>query len=266
MRRMEGRFALVTGAGSGIGRASAVALAAEGAGVALLDVHPAGLEETTETCRRAGGEALAIECDVGDPLAVAAAFAQARSAGRIDAVFNNAGVSVTGELRDTSDADWSRLLRVNLAGCFYVAREAARQMTADPVPRGAAIVNTASELALSGQPGYVAYTATKGGVLALTRALAAELAPSGIRVNAVCPGETDTPMLRDEFARALDPVAERRRHERSIPLGRLAAPPEIASAVIHLLSEESRYMTGATLVIDGGRTSCIGLGHPGACF
>lgn len=267
MRRLKGRVALVTGAASGIGSATAVELAREGAAVALLDIEEKGLSAACEACAAHGVRVAAIACDVGDPNAVSAAFAAARRLGRIDAVFNNAGISIVKPLGQTTDADWARLLHANSTSCFNILREAAREMTAAARPAGPsstqlahpAIVNTASELALIGAPGYVAYAATKGAVIAMTRASAAELAPHGIRVNAVCPGETDTPMLRSEFALAADPTAERRAHERSIPLGRLATPCEIASAVVYLLSDESRYVTGTALVVDGGRTSCIAL-------
>jgi len=262
---MRGSVALVTGAASGIGRAAAVALADKGMSLALIDLDADGLLVTADECRERAVEALQLVGDVGDPDAVTGLFTEARRLGRISAVLNNAGISMTGELCDTTDEQWARLLRTNLTGCFNVAREAARRMTVGPdaavgATAGGAIVNTASELALIGQAGYVAYSATKGGVLGLTRAMAAELAPRGIRVNALCPGETETPMLAREFAVADDPEAERRAHERSIPLGRIAGPAEIASAAVYLLSDASSYMTGVALVIDGGRTSCVALG------
>jgi NAD(P)-dependent dehydrogenase (short-subunit alcohol dehydrogenase family) len=145
---------------------------------------------------------------------------------------------------------------VNLSGSFYVVREAARRM----VPAGyGAIVTTGSELGLLGQPGYVGYTATKGGVLAMTRALAVH----GIRVNSVSPGTTETPMLMAEFAAAPDPLRERAENESTIPLGRIGQPGEIAAAVAFLLSDGAAYITGANLVVDGGRTSCFTIGTLG---
>jgi NAD(P)-dependent dehydrogenase (short-subunit alcohol dehydrogenase family) len=149
---------------------------------------------------------------------------------------------------------------VDLSGSFYVVREAARRM----VPAGyGAIVTTGSELGLLGQPGYVGYTATKGGVLAMTRAFAAELASHGIRVNSVSPGTTETPMLMAEFAAAPDPARERAENESTIPLGRIGQPGDIAAAVAFLLSDEAAYITGANLVVDGGRTSCFTIGTLG---
>jgi len=143
--------------------------------------------------------------------------------------------------------------RRNESGTFFVTRAAAHVMA--PRRRGA-IVTTASELALMGQAGYVAYAATKGGVLALTRTLAAELAPYGVRVNAVCPGTVDTPMLQAEFDLADDPDAEHDETVASIALRRIAEPDEIAAAVLFLLSSDSSYMTRSHLVVDGGRTGC----------
>ena len=252
--RMTGRRALVTGASSGVGRAAALSLAREGASVALLALPASGLDHVTAACRRHGAEALSIEADVGDAGAVDRAFTLAeRELGAVDAVYCAAGISTVAAATETTDRVWDRQLRTNLSGTFHVLRAAARAM----VPRRTgAIVTTASELALTGQAGYLAYTATKGGVLAMTRSLAAELAPHRIRVNAVCPGTVDTPLLAAEFATAEDPIAERRDTELSIALGRIARPEEIARLVLFLLSDESSYVTGSEFVADGGRTGC----------
>lgn len=248
-----GRTALVTGASSGIGRATALQLAEAGARVALVDLPGTGLDETVAMCGVRGATALAMQADVVDPAAVADAFSRAEQLGPVDAVFNSAGTSIVAPVADTTDEQWDRQLRTNLTGAFNVVREAARLM----VPRGrGAIVTTASELALVGQAGYVAYSATKGGVLAMTRALAAELAPHGVRVNAVCPGTTDTPLLQAEFDLSEDPAAEREHTERSVALRRIAQPEEIAAVVLFLLSDASSYVTGSHFVVDGGRTGC----------
>jgi len=253
MSDMAGRTAVVTGASSGIGRATALALAGAGAAVALLDLPGSGLGDIADLCRGAGARATAIEADVGDSAAVADAFARAEGVGAVDAVFHGAGISTVVPAVETSDEQWARQLRTNLTGTFHVLRAAARLMIGR---RRGAIVTTASELALTGQAGYFAYTASKGGVLAMTRVLAAELAPYGVRVNSVCPGAVQTPLLAAEFELADDPALERELCERTIAFGRIARPEEIASAVLFLLSDCSSYMTGSQLVVDGGRTGC----------
>jgi NAD(P)-dependent dehydrogenase (short-subunit alcohol dehydrogenase family) len=253
MGQMTGKVALVTGASSGIGRATALKLAEAGADVALVALPGPRLEATAGMCRAGGVAALAIEADVGDARSVDDAFARAEELGPVDAVFSCAGTSLVAPVTETTDGQWASQVRTNLTGCFLVARAAARAM----VPRGrGTIVTVASELALMGQAGYVAYTATKGGILSMTRALAAELAPHGIRVNALCPGTVDTPLLAAEFEGAADPEAEREQTTRSIAAGRIASPDEIAALALFLLSDESSYVTGAHLVADGGRTTC----------
>jgi NAD(P)-dependent dehydrogenase (short-subunit alcohol dehydrogenase family) len=254
---MAGRVALVTGASSGIGRATAIALAEAGASVALVALPGAELLETAAECEELGVPALAIEADVGDAIAVHGAFARADELGSVDAVLSCAGTSLVAPLTETTDEQWAGQLRVNLTGSFFVVRAAARLM----VPRGrGTIVTVASELALMGQAGYAAYTATKGGILSMTRALAAELAPYGIRVNALCPGTVDTPLLAAEFDTADDPVAEREQTTRSIAAGRIAQAGEIAAVALFLLSDESSYVTGSHFVVDGGRTGCYPAG------
>lgn len=255
--KMTGRVALVTGASSGIGRAAAVMLAREGASVALLALPGDALDEALHACAAVGPAALSVVADVSSPQSVVEAFEAVEAWRPVDAVFNNAGISIVAPLRETTDQQWATLVAVNLSGSFYVARQAARVMSGRP---RAALVNTASELAVRGQAGYVAYTATKGGILAMTRAQAAELATEGIRVNAVCPGTTDTAMFRAEFKDAPDPDSELRENAESVPLSRIATSEEIASAVVWLLSEEASYVTGAEFVVDGGRTGCFTVG------
>jgi NAD(P)-dependent dehydrogenase (short-subunit alcohol dehydrogenase family) len=260
MSRFADRVALVTGASSGIGRAAALRLAQEGAAVALLALPGDDLEQAASECHATGSPALAVPADVTDSRQVAAAFDHAATLGPVSAVFSNAGISIVGPAVSLTDDDWLRQLHVNLSGSFYVVREAARRM----IPRGGgAIVVTGSELGILGQTGYVGYTATKGGVLAMVRAFAAELAVHGIRVNSISPGTTETPMLAAEFAAAPDPAQERAQNESTIPLGRFGQPDDIAAAVAFLLSDEASYITGANLVVDGGRTSCFTIGTLG---
>ncbi|MGW1994885.1 SDR family NAD(P)-dependent oxidoreductase [Embleya sp. NPDC001921] len=258
MRRLNGKTILVTGAGSGIGRAAAELFTREGARVALLALPGTGLDAAADACRQRDPGALATPCDVSNSHDVEAAFDLAeRELGPIDGVFNNAGISSVAPITETDDEQWARQLAVNLTGSFFVQRAAVRRMR--PRRRGA-IVNTGSELAFTGQGGYSAYSATKGGVLALTRALAAEVARSGIRVNAVCPGAIDTPLLAAEFELAPNPAAERAENERSIALGRIGRPLEIAQAALFLLSDEAGYITGTQLLVDGGRVGCFSVG------
>jgi NAD(P)-dependent dehydrogenase (short-subunit alcohol dehydrogenase family) len=260
MSRFADRVALVTGASSGIGRATALRLAQEGGAVVLVALPGDDLDAAAEECRATGSAALVIPTDVADSQQVAAAFEHAETLGPLSAVFSNAGISIVGPATELHDDDWLRQLHVNLSGSFYVVREAARRM----IPRGrGAVVLTGSELGLVGQTGYVGYTATKGGVLAMTRAFAAELASHGIRVNSISPGTTETPMLMAEFAAAPDPARERAENESTIPLGRIGQPGDIAAAVAFLLSDEAAYITGANMVVDGGRTSCFTAGTLG---
>lgn len=265
MNSMQGRIALISGAASGIGLASAVALAEAGASVALVSrpEDDLDLDHARRRCEDAGSpKTVAIGADVGDPAAVVAAFRRAEEAlGPIDAVHNNAGISIVAPLVDTTDGMWDQLNRTNLSGSFYVLREAARAMQRHG--GGGSIVNTASELAIIGQSGYVAYTATKGAILSMTRSAAAELASWGIRVNAVCPGTTRTPMFLREFDGVADPAAELADNEASVAMGRIAEPEEIGAAVRFLLSHESSYVTGTQLVVDGGRTGCVAAGSVG---
>jgi NAD(P)-dependent dehydrogenase (short-subunit alcohol dehydrogenase family) len=261
MPDMSGRIALVTGAASGIGLASAEALARQGAKVALLSRPDDDLDAAADRVRAHGDEVMTIGADVADSAAVIEAFRRVEAElGPLDAVHNNAGISIVSPLSDTTDAVFRRLVDVNLAGSFFVLREAARVMQ----PRRAgAIVNTASELAVIGQAGYVAYTATKGAILAMTRSAAAELASWGIRVNAVCPGTTKTPMFLAEFDGAADPEAELADNAASVAMQRIAEPSEIAEAVVFLLSDRAGYITGTHLIADGGRTACVAAGSIG---
>jgi NAD(P)-dependent dehydrogenase (short-subunit alcohol dehydrogenase family) len=208
-----------------------------------------------EAKRHLAGDVLFLDADVSDPAQVDAAFTRAEAElGPLGGAFNAAGISRVAPITQTSDELWQRLIQVNVSGTFHFARAAARCLTSNG---GGSLVCTASELSLVGQAGYSAYAATKGGVLSMMRALAAELAPAGVRVNALSPGTTDTPMLAAEFAND----DERARDEASVPLGRFAQAEEIASAALWLLGPESSYVTGTNLVVDGGRTTTFPLGH-----
>jgi len=261
MTEMANRIALVTGAASGIGLASAEALAREGADVALLSRPGDDLDGARDRVKRHGGRVVTVAADVADAAAVRAAFERVElELGPVDAVHNNAGISIVSPLTETTDEVFRRLVDVNLAGSFYVLREAARVMQGRHT---GAIVNTASELAIIGQTGYVAYTATKGAILSMTRSAAAELSSWNIRVNAVCPGTTKTPMFLAEFDGVDDPAAELADNAASVAMKRIAEPAEIAEAVVFLLSDRAGYITGTHLIADGGRTSCVPAGSIG---
>jgi NAD(P)-dependent dehydrogenase (short-subunit alcohol dehydrogenase family) len=251
---MTGSLTVITGASSGIGRAAALRLAERHRPLALLALPSSALQKTAKQCRDLGSQATPFPLDVSDSAAVEAAFHGAGQTAPIGGVFHAAGTSQVNSVTATTDEQWLAQLQANLTGTFFVARAAARQM----MPHGGgSIVLTGSELARVGQAGYVAYSATKGGIVAMARALASELASSGIRVNVVSPGAVDTPLLKAEFAYAGDPARERFQTEQSIALGRIGCAAEIAAAADFLLSDASSYMTGSELVVDGGRSSCL---------
>jgi NAD(P)-dependent dehydrogenase (short-subunit alcohol dehydrogenase family) len=248
VRRFEGRRVVVTGAGSGIGRAVAVGFAAEGARVLAADLTRDRAEATAEAIRAAGGEADACAVDVADRAGVEAMVA--RAGGRLDVLVCAAGLFVPGTAETVGLESWARAVAVNMTGTFLCARAAI------PVMRrggGGSIVTIASSTgAHDALPGAVAYVASKGGVTMLTKALAVDHAAEGIRVNAVAPGPTDTPMLR-----GLMSEAEREAFGRTLPIGRLGRPEEIAAAALFLASAEAGFITGAVLAADGGQTASV---------
>jgi NAD(P)-dependent dehydrogenase (short-subunit alcohol dehydrogenase family) len=250
---LEGRHALVTGAASGLGRATARAMAREGAAVAACDVRRGGAEAVAEELRGTGATAVAVACDVADAAAVDRALDEAEVAiGSVDTLFCNAGIALEGDVPSGSFDDWQRTLDVNLGGVWNGCRSLIRRVVA----RGgtAAIVNTASVNAFFVEPGFAAYCASKGGVTALTRALARDFARRGIRVNCVCPGYMDTGMVAPFFGDGEAGDAARRAAGELHAIGRIARPEEVAEVVVFLASDEASFMTGAAVVVDGGMT------------
>ncbi len=250
--RLYGKVSLITGAGSGIGRATAKCFAREGATVVAVDVNADAAQTTQEAIEAMGGQCLGLGVDVTEEAQVKDAIATTvQNFGRLDILYNNAGISILKPITETTEEDLDKLLGVNLKGVFFGCKHGIIQMLTQG---GGIIINTASELGLVGQPLYGAYCATKGGVLALTRALASEWAAKNIRINAICPGPIDTPMIHAEFNLASDPAAEEKAAVEAIPVGRLGKPEDIARVALFLATSDADFVQGAAIVADGGKT------------
>jgi NAD(P)-dependent dehydrogenase (short-subunit alcohol dehydrogenase family) len=252
-RLLEGKSALVTGGGSGIGRATAIAMAREGARVTVADLTGSSAGDTVAAILAAGGMAQAVVADVTRPDQVAAMVEAAIATyGRLDCAFNNAGVAAgtlgAGGQRtgDIAQEVWDRMIAVNLTGVWLCMKH---ELAAMERGGGGAIVNTASIAGLVGLPGAHAYVAAKHGVVGLSKAAAIDHAEAGIRVNAVCPGYIETPMIGDSMARRGERILARP------AIRRLGQPEEIAEAVVWLCSERSGFVTGTTMTVDGGYTA-----------
>lgn len=249
----QGKVAVVTGAGLGIGQAAAAAFAQQGARVAIVDRNPEIGERAAQALQTEGLRGLFVLADVSSETDVNHMVEQVVAEwGRLDILVNNAGIYIQGDVTETALADWDRILAVNLTGAYLCTRYAVPAMLKND---GGVVVNVASEAGLVGIKGQVAYNVSKAGMIALTKSCAVDLADRGIRVNAVCPGTTDTPLVRAAVNRTPDPAAARRRLESVRPLNRLGTPEEIASAILYMASSELGYATGAVLSIDGGYTA-----------
>lgn len=247
-----GKVAFISGASSGLGEALAQLLAGRGDAVVLFSRRGDELEALAAEVRQTGGRALAIAGDVRDSAAVDAALGAAVEAfGGIDVAYANAGVCWPVTLEDTSDRVWSEVIDTNLTGVFNVCRAAGIRMKA---AGHGSIVTIGSELGLIGASGFAAYCASKGGVVMLTKALAAELAPF-VRVNCLCPGPIDTPMLEFELTFVADPDKARREGVERVPLKRLASAEEIARAAAWLGGDDAGFATGSVVSLDGGTTA-----------
>ena len=246
--RLQDKIGMITGAASGIGRACAERLAREGAAVMLADVDAENGEAAAAAIRDAGGDARFQVCDVGDKAQVDAAVAATVDAwGRLDCCIANAGIVHAADFLDLEEADFDRVIRVNLKGVFLTGQAAARQMVAQGT--GGAIVNMSSVNAVMAIPNIVGYTAAKGGVNQLTKVMALGLADKGIRVNAIGPGTILTEMAK----KVMTDEAGRKKIMSRTPLGRLGEVDEIASVAVFLLCEDSSYITGQAIYPDGGR-------------
>jgi NAD(P)-dependent dehydrogenase (short-subunit alcohol dehydrogenase family) len=247
--RFDGKVAFVTGAGSGIGAATARRLGEEGATLACVDVNRETAEKTTADITAAGGAASAFGCDVRDSAAVDAAMAAAvDQLGPPNVVCNVAGVGRFSHAHETTDEDWDRIIAINLTGTFNVCRAALPHL----LDNGGNIVNTASTAGKFGQPYSAAYCASKGGVVMLTKALAYEYIERGVRVNAVAPGGVETPIMNDFTI--LPEGASRKLLYKITSLMGFAKPEEVAGLFAYIASDEARYMNGSIVSIDGGLT------------
>ena len=252
--RLAGKVALITGAASGIGRASAFLFAREGAKIAAVDIDGAGAEVTATRIRDGGGQAIAVVGDVsasGDAERMVAATVEAF--GGLHVLFNNAGIFRHGTVVETEEAEWDRVLAVNLKGVFLVSKYALPRMIAGG---GGVIINTASTAGVNAFYNQAAYDASKGGVVLLTKQMALDYARYAIRVNCLIPGLVDTAQSRGAIASLGDPAqGEELWAKITGPIGRVGTADELAKAALFLASDDSSYMTGAPLIVDGGLTA-----------
>ena len=251
--RLAGKVGIVTGGGTGIGKAAALRFAQEGARVVVANRTEKTGQDTVRAVVEAGGQALWVRADVAvEADARAMVEAAVEAYGRLDILFNNAAIQTFGTAVSLKPEQWDELLGINLKGMYLAAKHAVPRMAAQG---GGSIINHSSVLGLVGDPELVAYCAAKAGILGLTRSMAQAHGPQSIRVNALCPGDVETYIVRQYFDSQPDPDAARRRISSQYALRRIARPEEIANVALFLASDESSFVTGACIVADGGLTS-----------
>jgi len=250
LNELEGRTALISGAASGIGRASALLFARHGASVAVADFNPAAGPAVAAQIESEGGRAIFVPVDVSRAAECRQAVEQTVTAfGRLDILFNNAGIIHRATVIDESEEEWDRVISVNLKSVFLLSKYAIPVMA---VGGGGTIINTGSGWGLVGGRKAASYCASKGAVVLLTKAMALDHASQNIRVNCICPGDTDTPMLRHEAEQLGRPMDTFLAEAAQRPLGRIGTPEDMARAALFLASQASSFVTGTTLVVDGG--------------
>jgi NAD(P)-dependent dehydrogenase (short-subunit alcohol dehydrogenase family) len=250
MKAISGKRAIITGGVSGIGRATAELFVEEGAAVAIADINDADGVALVEEIQKNGGKAIYLHCDVTRAEDCQRAVQKTiDQLGGLDILFNNAGMIRRADVVETSEADWDKVMAVNVKSVFLMSKFAVPAMVA---AGGGAIINSGSGWGLKGGGKAVSYCASKAAVVNMTRAMAIDHGPENIRVNCVCPGDTDTPLLREEARQLSQNEADFMIEASSRPLGRYAEPVEVAQVVLFLASEAASYVTGTALVVDGG--------------
>lgn len=248
--KLDRKVAVITGAAAGIGESSARLFAREGARLVLVDLDGAALQRLSSELEQASAMVLEIAGDVTDPSVCSDLFRRTMGHfGRLDVLFNNAGIVLNGTLEDCTEDEWQRTMDVNLKSMYLTCREAV------PIMRrqgGGSIINMSSVAGPAGVANRGAYSVSKAGVIGLTKSLATDFVGEGIRVNCICPGTVDTPSLRGRIAASPDPEQARRQFIARQPMGRLGLPEEIAALALFLASDDSRYMTGQAIFMDGG--------------
>ncbi len=250
MSRLKNKVAIITGAGAGIGRASALRFASEGAQIAAVDLNPETVKAVSDEIRKSGGTAECHAVDVSRASDVSRLVAEVlQRFGRVDILFNNAGIVPHGKIHQISEQEWDRTMNVNVKSMYLLCREVVPVFQRQG---GGVILNTASATALKMVPDRAAYTASKGAVVALTRTMALDYVKDNIRVNCLCPGTVDTPSLQERLTALGDHEKAREQFIARQPMGRLGTAQEIAEAALYLVSDEAAFITGIAFPIDGG--------------